>query len=507
MARPTQVTPLADSPVEPSRAPDRRHQPRHKINSLVYLDVERDNGGVLLDFSEGGMCISVANPLLKASTIHFSLRLEENWRVDGTGCVSWVSPSGRSAGVNFVDLPASSRQWILRELGQAKPDEEKEFAEIVLETPQAAAASEEPPIAPATTEPAVVICEPLPPALPTESVPEQTLIPANAQPPAPQPPIPIAAAPLEPSYLQQEPTPTANESCASVSAPETPLFFLLGPKQESEARPPLDAPARKQALQEPVQPNGAELKPVFQPALVPARTPHERDDGNRFLRDVLFTTAIAATLLAIGIVLIFFYTAGAGGSFRVAPGSGPVVLAPSVAEGTQAGSSRGEQRFPVEAIDSSGRRWIVMATGRMPIVSESPSVAAGQEFFSLASRASAGPAARTPDPALAGIPGATTDQSLWGWDFPEHPANSSAPDARATRRMGAGKPIIVEARVGRDGVVESVRLLGRPASPLAHSIEQAVHHWRYRPLHRRGRSVTFTTRITFDFLAWITEKR
>lgn len=504
MARSTRATFLAESPAASPRLPERRRRPRQKIDSLVYLNVERDNGGILLDLSEGGMCISVANPLVKSSTIHFSLRLEENWRMDGTARVSWVSDSGRSGGVNFLDLPDGARQWILRELGERNRPTEAESAEVHLEAPEAAAEPAQTPVAAATRQPALAICEPM---KASAGVPERDFPSAITLTAAP-PPSPVADAPLGPPETPHELASTADEPSAEVAIVETPLFFLLRSTTETEERPGADfsigtEPAAP--LQESRQPTGIEEKPVYQPPLRPAPARFEREEVNRFLKDVLVTTAIVATVLAIGIATIFLYTGGNAGTSRVAPTGGPLVLAPSAAAGAQAGSPRGEKRFPVEAIDSVGRRWIVMATGRMPVASKSPSVAAGQKFTLLASRASAGPAARTPDSVLAGIPAATTDQSLWGWDFPEKQGDSSMSDAResrsASRQMAIAKPIVVEARVGRDGAVEFVRLLSSPASPLACSIEKAVQHWRYRPLRRHGRTITFTTRIRFDFSA------
>jgi hypothetical protein len=98
---------------------ERRSAPRQGINSLIYLDLEPDNGGILLNLSENGMQISVANRLVTSSEIRFTLRLQPSDKVCGTGRIAWLSPSGRSAGVHFIDLPQSARQEIRKWMSQS----------------------------------------------------------------------------------------------------------------------------------------------------------------------------------------------------------------------------------------------------------------------------------------------------------------------------------------------------------------------------------------------------
>lgn len=91
---------------------DRRQNPRQSLASLIYLDLEPSNGGIVLDLSEGGMQISVANPLVGQGEIRFSLCLETRKRVHGSGQVAWISTSGRSAGVRFDSLPPETLRQI-----------------------------------------------------------------------------------------------------------------------------------------------------------------------------------------------------------------------------------------------------------------------------------------------------------------------------------------------------------------------------------------------------------
>lgn len=108
---------------------ERRSAPRQGLNSLVYLDLEPGNGGILLNLSEDGMQISVANRLVTSSEIRFTLRLQPRETISGTGQIAWLSPSGRSAGVRFLGLPEEARREIRQWLGVNADTSTAEIAE------------------------------------------------------------------------------------------------------------------------------------------------------------------------------------------------------------------------------------------------------------------------------------------------------------------------------------------------------------------------------------------
>lgn len=95
---------------------ERRGSPRAPIDSLVYVDLQPNNGGVLLDLNMTGLRISAAHRLTAANLVRFSFGLSPSATIEGTGQVSWVTESGKSAGICFVDVPESSltqiRQWL-----------------------------------------------------------------------------------------------------------------------------------------------------------------------------------------------------------------------------------------------------------------------------------------------------------------------------------------------------------------------------------------------------------
>jgi protein TonB len=59
-------------------------------------------------------------------------------------------------------------------------------------------------------------------------------------------------------------------------------------------------------------------------------------------------------------------------------------------------------------------------------------------------------------------------------------------------------PVVLEARVGKDGTVEKLSTVsGDPR--LATAATDAVRQWRFKPFFRNGSPEEFQTRITVDF--------
>lgn len=75
---------------------------------MIYLALEPNNGGILLDLSLKGMRISVARPLNTGTQMTFSFGETSVQQVRGIGRVAWIDPSKKSAGIFFVDLSEGS---------------------------------------------------------------------------------------------------------------------------------------------------------------------------------------------------------------------------------------------------------------------------------------------------------------------------------------------------------------------------------------------------------------
>lgn len=93
-------------------SPERRSCPREGVASLVYLELQPNNGGILLNLNAQGMRVSVAHPLTLGRHVGFSFDLGSPARIEGTGRIAWIAESGKSAGICFVDLAGDSRGQI-----------------------------------------------------------------------------------------------------------------------------------------------------------------------------------------------------------------------------------------------------------------------------------------------------------------------------------------------------------------------------------------------------------
>jgi protein TonB len=91
----------------------RRVHQRSQIRPFSYIELGRDNGGMLLDISEGGFAVATAEcvtgdgfPSIK---IQFTGSMD---RIEASGQIAWISESKRKAGIRFVKLTEEARRTI-----------------------------------------------------------------------------------------------------------------------------------------------------------------------------------------------------------------------------------------------------------------------------------------------------------------------------------------------------------------------------------------------------------
>jgi PilZ domain len=92
--------------------PNRRHQIRKVPEELAFLQVERDDGGTVLDVSEGGLRFETFAPVLQNGPVHlwFSLNLRD--RIEAWGEVVWTNAAKKSGGLRFLRLSEEGRTRI-----------------------------------------------------------------------------------------------------------------------------------------------------------------------------------------------------------------------------------------------------------------------------------------------------------------------------------------------------------------------------------------------------------
>jgi TPR repeat protein len=108
---------------------DRRRTFRKVPEKFAFIQLERDDGGAVLNVSEGGLSFNTFAPVLQNGPIHFWFSLNLNERIDAWGEVTWTDDSKKVGGLRFIRLPERAgrqiREWISRAVAQQAPEEKR----------------------------------------------------------------------------------------------------------------------------------------------------------------------------------------------------------------------------------------------------------------------------------------------------------------------------------------------------------------------------------------------
>jgi cell division protein FtsN len=92
--------------------PDRRKTPRKLINQLAYVNLEPNNGGIVLNVSEGGFCFQAVAPIYNSRSIDFWLSLPGGNRIAAAGELAWIDATGKNGGLRFTSVTEEARGQI-----------------------------------------------------------------------------------------------------------------------------------------------------------------------------------------------------------------------------------------------------------------------------------------------------------------------------------------------------------------------------------------------------------
>jgi|GraSoi2013_100cm_1033763.scaffolds.fasta_scaffold01234_4 TonB family protein len=108
MAKPEQYTERAEARPHGNRAHMRR-----KLSPMAYVELGQENGGILLNLSEGGFAVQSALTLSSRefSELRFQVPACQGW-LTARGRVAWLSDSKKEAGIQFTELPGEARREI-----------------------------------------------------------------------------------------------------------------------------------------------------------------------------------------------------------------------------------------------------------------------------------------------------------------------------------------------------------------------------------------------------------
>jgi TPR repeat protein len=102
---------------------DKRLIVRKRTQQLVYLELGRDNGGVMLNLSEEGCSFQAITPV-KCGETRFAFQISGGRRIAGEAEVMWVDDVGIMGGLRFLNLPAEARKQVRLWLQETNaPDE------------------------------------------------------------------------------------------------------------------------------------------------------------------------------------------------------------------------------------------------------------------------------------------------------------------------------------------------------------------------------------------------
>jgi hypothetical protein len=115
-------------------------------DKFAFLQLERDDGGTVLDVSEGGLRFETFAPVHQNGPVHFWFSLNLRDRIEAWGELIWTSAAKKSGGLRFVRLSeearAQIREWISRPSPQEVHDEEFLRRAVAADTPARIGGSE-----------------------------------------------------------------------------------------------------------------------------------------------------------------------------------------------------------------------------------------------------------------------------------------------------------------------------------------------------------------------------
>ena len=79
----------------------------------AYINIEPDNGGIVLNVSEGGLCFHSYDPV-KSIGNNGKIRFwfsDQNQRIEADGTLAWTDET-QKGGLRFTALPAEAREKI-----------------------------------------------------------------------------------------------------------------------------------------------------------------------------------------------------------------------------------------------------------------------------------------------------------------------------------------------------------------------------------------------------------
>ena len=98
---------------------ERREKTRKVPEQFAFLQLEQDDGGTVLDISEGGLRFETFAQVKERGPIHFWFSLNLRERIEGWGELAWVDAARKTGGLKFLSLSEGGREQIREYLGHS----------------------------------------------------------------------------------------------------------------------------------------------------------------------------------------------------------------------------------------------------------------------------------------------------------------------------------------------------------------------------------------------------
>jgi len=99
---------------------ERRLSIRKAPEYLAYIGLPSNNGGIVLDVSEGGVGFQAIAPVQADGPIQFRFAIDSSTRINAVGELVWKDATGKNGGLRFTELPVEIREQIRAWSGQSK---------------------------------------------------------------------------------------------------------------------------------------------------------------------------------------------------------------------------------------------------------------------------------------------------------------------------------------------------------------------------------------------------
>jgi len=108
--------------------------PRTKLDEIAYIRMQPENGGIVVDVSEGGLGFQLAHPV-QPGTVHFTFLRQDGGEFEATGTVAWKDKTGKKGGLRFLSLPQRAREELSKMVGQGAGQSTSPIGPAVPEPP------------------------------------------------------------------------------------------------------------------------------------------------------------------------------------------------------------------------------------------------------------------------------------------------------------------------------------------------------------------------------------